>query len=432
MNNNIIIFQEGKWFILFDQLSPELKFILPDYQDFVPKKEITNPLNTVNLNSISLSTQDVLLESYLEKLIICVTDSCNLACRYCYLNTSPKKREDRNLPFKVAIKAINRILEKYHKINHVNFFGGEPLLNLELIKEICAYFKYLKSHNIISVLPNFGLTTNGTILNDEVLTFLGNNNIQVTISLDGPLPVHDFLRKYRIGGGTFGKINRNIAELLNKGFNLDFECTYTMEHYKRGISINNLIDFFYEEFNCSILHIPIVVASFKDPNYIPPRIAKEVLLNSIDYSISNLFHNKKKITTFVYRLIDCLSTQTPIRHYCPANGSSMFLNTTGSFYPCSMLSNNQFLLGNYKKLDSERFKSLKEMNGDNNNDCRLCWAKNICFGCIAEDYMLSNSIISRSSMPGQSEICDVKRELIEHSFRTIFRNYLSINQIPYS
>jgi uncharacterized protein len=425
MNDKFIIFQEGKWLILFNKISPELKFIIPECRDFVSEIETINLLNTANYKSNTFLTQDSLSEHYLEKLTICCTDSCNLACRYCYLNAIPPQKKDRNLPFHIAIKAINRILEKYPKINHINFFGGEPLLNLELIYEICTYFKYLKTRGIISVLPNFGLTTNGTILNDKVLTLLSSNNIQVTISLDGPLPIHDYLRQYKIGGGTFDKICQNIIELMNRGFYLDFECTYTMEHYKRGISINNLLDFFFEMFNCSILHIPIVVASLKDSNYFPPYIAKGILLNSIDYSISNLFQSRKSITTFVYRLVNCLSTQIPIRNYCPANGNSIFLNSTGFLYPCSMLSNNHFLLGSYKKLDYERFKILSEMNGDNNENCKHCWAKNICFGCIAEDHMLSNSMISRSSVPGQSEICDVKRELIEHSFRSIFKSYLS-------
>jgi uncharacterized protein len=417
----MVVFQEGDWLILFNKTNLELKFtsLRKDFctSETDPVDHFRSPPG-IERKGANHGLHSI---SELEKLTISVTDCCNLACDYCYLKKKSAKEKDKELSGRIAFKAINRILEAYCSIHHVNFFGGEPLLNVRLIREICSYFRFLKEREMLGVLPDFGITTNGTILNNEIIDLLDQNSMQITISLDGPMMIHDKLRRDRQGCATFERIDDNIKNLIRNGYIPEFECTYTMQHYKKNITINDLLDFFYNEYNCSVLHVPMVVTSDSDPNYIQAQISREVLFNSIDYSISNLFKGINKTTSFIYRLTNCLSTQTPVLSYCPAIGSSLAINTSGSIYPCGMLSGDDFFLGDFNVFNKYSYELLKMMDRSSYDECKICWAKGLCFGCLAEDYKISNRDIYRSSSPGKSGICDMKRDIIEYSFKTILK-----------
>lgn len=421
----MVVFQEGDWLILFDNANIELKFTSLRKDFFISEERHADHFISPPGIERKEANHGLHSVSTLDKLTICVTDCCNLECDYCYLRKKSAEKKNKKLSVQIAIKSINRILEAYRTIHHVNFFGGEPLLNVRLIIEICAYFRFLKEREMIAVLPDFGITTNGTILNNEIIDLLDKNSMQITISIDGPMMIHDKLRRDKQGRATFPRIDNNIRKLIRNGFTPEFECTYTMQHYKEKITINDLLDFFHKEYNCSVLHVPIVVASDFDPNYIPPQISREVLYNSIDYSIANLFNGINKTTSFIYRLINCLSTQTPVHSYCPAIGSSLAINTNGSIYPCGMLSEDAFLLGDFNGFNKHSHELLKPVDPFPNDECSSCWAQGVCFGCIAEDYHISDRNICRSSVQGKSSLCDLKRELIEYSFKTILKYSVS-------
>ncbi len=151
----------------------------------------------------------------LKTLVLHVTDACNLGCRYCYYGdaghaASAKAKMSR----KVAFRAVDFLMENSVDLKEVVivFFGGEPLLNLDLIRLIVDYARKKATEKEIRI--DFAITTNGTLLNDKVIGFLRENNIGVTISIDGFEKVHDRFRRFPNGAPSYGAILPGLKKLL--------------------------------------------------------------------------------------------------------------------------------------------------------------------------------------------------------------------------
>ena len=143
------------------------------------------------------------LTTFCEMVILCVTERCNLRCDYCcYSGRHPNHRthKNRSMTWETAIKAVDQILHSRQILTNrcaVTFYGGEPLLEFELIRQVVRYTK--AEAEKIGKKTAFSLTTNGTLLDDEKVDFLVENNFLVMISLDGPQEAHD---RYRVFAGS--------------------------------------------------------------------------------------------------------------------------------------------------------------------------------------------------------------------------------------
>lgn len=157
-----------------------------------------------------------MLENCREQLVLSVTDSCNMRCKYCtYHNDRYQKKYNYKIMDEATAKmAINEFLSccKETDAPCISFYGGEPLLNFKLIKE-CVIFALNKSYgkNI-----RFGITTNGLLINDEICDFFIKYNFEVGISLDGPKVLNDRYRLTINGKGTYKTIINNIINLYKK------------------------------------------------------------------------------------------------------------------------------------------------------------------------------------------------------------------------
>jgi uncharacterized protein len=161
-----------------------------------------------------------LLEYYLsnkvEMIILQVTQQCNLRCEYCaysgnYLNRS---HTDARMTFETARKSIDFIIKRSRNVESINigFYGGEPLLEFDLIKKCINYAKEEAEGKNVT----FSFTTNGTLFTKEILDFLNANDVAITISLDGPREIHDRNRKFAVSGcGTFKKVSENLKFFKN-------------------------------------------------------------------------------------------------------------------------------------------------------------------------------------------------------------------------
>lgn len=356
----------------------------------------------------------------LSKLTLNVSNVCNMACKYCYASGGTYYTTGILMDKNTALNAVTFAYRNFSMIGQVNFFGGEPTLNEHTIELVCEYFIYLNRKGLLPMLPQFGLTTNAYAISKRMFQMLRNYNFGVCISLDGPREIHDVLRVDRKNSGTFDVVVDNIQKIIDIGVVPEFECTYTAEHYRNRIDLPALMDFFYEKFNCSTLHCPMVMT---DPNtqwFIPIGKAVETYAEGIRYSVNNLMHGIPKSISFVKRLLHSMTTKAPICHYCPAGEASVTVNADGNIYSCFMLMNGEeFCLGN---VNSEQrslrypegiFALLREANKSGNPSCLKCWAQPLCFGCLGEDIGRCGGNIYRSEVPGQSEVCDFKRKMIE-------------------
>ena len=166
--------------------------------------------------------KDVQESGALWQLILNVTENCNMRCKYCYLSEEyefTRNRTSHMMDFQTAKKALDLFFDKQRIIKQQNpgkavgisFYGGEPLLNLDLIKRCVEYTK-----NNCPLKFGFYITTNGTLLKDDVVDYLVDNNFNIFISLDGNKDEHDKNRVDANGKGTYDRIAKNIERLVER------------------------------------------------------------------------------------------------------------------------------------------------------------------------------------------------------------------------
>ena len=263
-------------------------------------------------------------------LILYLTNGCNLNCNYCFVNKNNKQILD--------FDKYREIIEKYkNDISYITFFGGEPLLCIDLIKKIINYNK-TNNYNYYYI-----LNTNGTLLNKDIINLIINNNILVNASLDGNL----LSNKNRFNKNIFNVVIKNIKELLNN--NIDVIINYV-------ITPNNI-----EYFHDSLLF-------FKDNNI------KEICL-LINYDIK---WNNKDINEFknqLYESIDLFNKDLKVypidskihllkdnleEHKCDFGNENIVVSQEGDLYPCI-----SFIDEKYKN----KSEYINEVNTSNCNNC---------------------------------------------------------------
>ena len=366
----------------------------------------------------------------LDRLTLNISNICNMNCKYCYAGGGTYYTSGILMDRKTALNAINYVFRNFSEIRNVNFFGGEPTLNKPIVELICGYILYLYDHGIFKRLPIFSLTTNGYVIDRHMFEIINKYGFRVSISLDGPKEIHDRLRIDKSLKGTYDAIEKNIKALIDKGIKPEFECTYTNEHERCGFNLIALMDYFYDNFDCHVLHCPIVVAGPDTPWFVPIESCLELYADAIRYSIKNLAQNIPKSISIAARLLNSMSTKSPICHYCPAGQSTITINADGNVYACFMLMHGpEFCMGNVNKQEDEKRQSylidalIKNADKQQNPACQNCWAQPLCYGCIGDDFQREGYKIFRSEISGQSDLCDFKRSINEIFLKSITESY---------
>ena len=179
----------------------------------------------------------------LETLYLIVTDSCNLRCRYCFINNNmPEDYHPTMMTFSVAKEAIDMYFanlsrnppEYAHLRKTIFFYGGEPFINFELIKQTVDYVNSAYSKEVAAMGDKFrfSIVTNGTLITEEIAKFVGaHSNLDIAISLDGSEDVHDQMRVCVGGGGSFEKAIQGYRLLKTAGEKADVSISSTIgEH----------------------------------------------------------------------------------------------------------------------------------------------------------------------------------------------------------
>lgn len=305
---------------------------------------------------------------------------------YCYAKGGNYGLKQQYMSFETGEKAINFFNKNFEKCNiHLTFFGGEPLLNYKVMIKICEYAKSLESENRNTF--NFGIVTNGTILNTEIIKAIEKYNIGLVISIDGPKYIHDVLRKYKSGKGSYDIIAKNIRLLQNLHIPIAYEATYTLLHEKNNISEEDLTNFFTNELH---LNMGFIV----DVSY--PLLERKKPSNFND-SLEEFFHNKLNddflslfLSYFVYKIKNNYACSLGKRHFS--------VTPNGEIFPCHILIGiSKFYMGNVKskKLD-ENFSKVQKMlyifDHSKNDKCKSCWARYLCKDCPAQRYLRTNKL----------------------------------------
>ena len=325
---------------------------------------------------------------------ILVTNKCNLNCKYCYANAGTYGEKCRDMNFNTYSKVCEYLEKKYKSIGEVNFFGGEPTLNIDAIEYICKYFNEKYKFKT----PTFSMVTNGTNLNDEMLDLINKYNIHIIVSLDSTNKhVNDSNRIFKDGRGTFDIVDRNIMKLRKNISNkIVIESTYTEEHVKNNISYTDIMLENYKKYK-----IKLNIIQNENGN---DRLIKKIKDSSIDNSLSRDIDTFIKYGISNSRLLSFLNSIYATcysGYFCDAFLGQIAIDPCGDIYPCQMFiasnidnSLKKFKVGDvfYGDFNSEFIINyVEKYNKKNIRLCKNCFSKPTCKQCMFDKYVSSSS-----------------------------------------
>jgi uncharacterized protein len=362
------------------------------------------------------------LNTKMRQLILGVTEQCNLRCRYCVYSGSyqyQRQHASRWMDFGIARKAIDLFGRCSSATENptVGFYGGEPLLAFDLIRQVAEYVNKNYNNRL-----RFDMTTNGTLLSGDIARFLVDNNFNLQVSLDGPLPIHDAMRVFPGGEGSFRVVMDNLRTLKSCypdffRHNVTFSiCLNALDEIER------IYDFFREEelFSEKLLSI----------NYVDPRdtdlFARGVVVSTERRPMLNMIKRfvdavatGRKPDHFLKSLFELLLLeihQRSIRplaedHYpngiCTAGVRRLFCSIDGDLTICERV-NPGLTIGHVDTgVDPERVLELANMYAEIcSPECRDCWAVRFCSACYRDLYR------DRFDLDKKREFCETERKVL--------------------
>ena len=325
-----------------------------------------------------------------------VAHTCNLNCEYCFASQGNYHGERALMSFEVGKQALDFLVANSGKRRNleVDFFGGEPLMNWDVVKQLVAYGRSLEEPNNKKF--RFTLTTNGVLVDDEVIEFANKEMNNVVMSIDGRKEVHDRLRKNYAGQGSYDTIVPKFQKFAKARGN--------KEYYVRGTFTHNNVDFTNDIFHLADLGFdqlsmePVVCAP-GDPYALTeedlPKImeqyeilAKEMLRRE----------SEGKGFTFYHYMIDLNHGPCIYKRISGCGSGTEYLAVTpwGELFPChQFVGDPKYSMGNvWDGVTNTALRDeFKLCNAYARPGCKDCWAKLYCSGgCAANAYHAAGSI----------------------------------------
>lgn len=353
-------------------------------------------------------------EHLIKALCLHVAHDCNLKCEYCFAAQGDFEGEKEMMSLEVGKKAIDFIVaqSKNRKNLEIDFFGGEPLMNLDVVKELVLYAKDLGAKNNKTF--KFTMTTNGVLLNDETMKYLNETMDNVVLSLDGRKEVNDKMRKTINDQGSYDVIIEKIKKMA--------ELRGQKDHYVRGTYTHHNLDFskdvrFLAEKGFKSISVEPVVAEAHHDYAITekdlPRILEEYDVLALEYLKReeegldyNFFHFNVDLDQgpCVYKRLSG----------CGAGKDYVAVTPTGEIYPChQFVGKDEFKMGDvYHGVTNNEIKKIFDAgNLLKKEACQKCWAKYFCGGgCHANAYNFNNTIMEPHTVS-----CEIERRRVENA-----------------
>lgn len=325
-----------------------------------------------------------------------VAHTCNLNCSYCFASQGKYKGDRALMSFEVGRQAFDFLIANSgtRKNLEVDFFGGEPLMNWDVVKQLVAYARSIeKEHNKNF---RFTLTTNGVLLDDEIIDFLNKEMSNVVLSLDGRRDVHDHFRKYYNGKGSYDDVLPKFRRLVEKRKGKDYYVrgTYTHNNTDFTEDILHMADLGFTE-----LSMEPVVCAPGDPYALTENDLPK-LFEQYEKLAVEMIRRKKAGNGFVFYhyMIDLTNGPCIYKRItgCGSGTEYMAVTPWGELFPChQFVGDPKYSLGNVwdgvtNKSAQDEFRSC---NAYARPECKDCWAKLYCSGgCAANSYHATGSI----------------------------------------
>ena len=332
----------------------------------------------------------------IKALCLHIAHTCNLNCEYCFASQGKYHGERALMSLEVGKRAIDFLIENSgSRVNlEVDFFGGEPLMNFEVVKEIVAYARSIEKKYNKNF--RFTLTTNGMLVDDDVIEFANKECHNVVLSLDGRKEIHDNLRKTVNGKGSYDVIVPKFQEFVKRREGRGY--------YVRGTYTHNNTDFTYDIFHMADLgftelSMEPVVCSPDDP-YALTYDDLPVLFEQYEILAKEMLKREKegRPLTFYHYMIDLTGGPCIYKRIsgCGSGTEYMAVTPWGDLYPChQFVGDDKYKLGDiWNGVDNHEVQNeFKLCNAYARPDCKDCWARLYCSGgCAANAYHATGSI----------------------------------------
>lgn len=329
-------------------------------------------------------------------LCLHISHACNLTCDYCFASQGNYHGERALMSFEVGKRAIDFLIEHSGARNHleVDFFGGEPLLNWDTVKQIVAYARgEEKKHG---KLFRFTLTTNGVQLDEEVMEFANREMHNVVLSLDGRKEVHDRLRKTVSGKGSYDLIVPKFQEFVHRRGDLEYYVRGTFTHYNTDFTQDI---FHMADLGFSKLSMEPVVCAPGDP-YALTEEDLPTLFRQYEILAEEMLRREREGRGFVFYhyMLDLMGGPCIYKRIAGCGSGTEYLAVTpwGELYPChQFVGDAAYSMGNlWDGITNQKLrKTFQSCNAYTRPECRKCWARLFCSGgCAANAYHATGSI----------------------------------------
>lgn len=347
-------------------------------------------------------------------LCLHIAHDCNLKCKYCFAEEGEYHGKRSFMSSEVGKKAIDFLIKNSGSRRNleIDFFGGEPLMNFEVVKEIVEYGRKVEKENGKKF--RFTITTNGMLLNDEISDYINKNMHNAVLSLDGRKEVNDKMR-VRVGGqGSYDRIVPKFVKIA--------EDRNQMDYYVRGTFTRNNLDFSKDVFHLADLGFkqisvePVVTDESEDYS-----IRKEdlpIIFEEYENLAKEMIKRKQegKSFNFFHFMIDL--TGGPCAHKrlvgCGSGTEYLAVAPEGDLFPChQFVGQDEFKVGNvFDGIQNKQIrKDFESLNVYSKPDCKKCWAKFYCSGGCAAS---SNNMYGDLTTPYEIG-CELQKKRTECS-----------------
>jgi len=389
--------------------------------------------------------------------ITIITLRCNQVCTYCQASRRPPDAKDCDMDMKTARKTVDFIFQSPSEIITIEFQGGEPLLNFEVVNYIIEYANKLNKSKKKKL--RFSLVSNFTLLDSKMLDFFIKNRVSLCTSLDGPKELHDKNRKYSKGSGSYDDVVKGInlirkkqKQMSKKGLDKKYRCIPnalltvsrdSLEKHKEIIDeyvrqgFSNIFIRYMSGLGCS-------AAAWDKTGY----NAEEFVVfyrNAIDYIVKNKIPIKERLTTMILKKM--LTNKDPgyldLRSPCGAAIGQLAYDHDGSVYSCDegRMVGEIFKLGSVEQTYKDILCSDETCNLVNSsvNDiylCDNCAYKPYCGVCPVCNYALQGNLIPKLAVDMRCRIFKsiftylFEKFLFDKEYKKVFLSWVGDKQLP--
>lgn len=378
----------------------------------------------IDIEEISLKREDG--NNKLNILQLNISEDCNLQCEYCVADGGRYGRDAILMTPEIALQALDLFYSYYDEIRTIQFFGGEPFLNVKVIREVAKYVSLQKEKVPDFQLPILNINTNGTILNDEIISLINDYSLQIVISLDGVPMIHDRFRKTRSGEDTYNRIVENIHRMSEKTNQPSaYEMVYGTHYNEAGWSLRKTLEYLDQNLPTKehvIFTAPLLVSDTTAPHLKEYSGYHEDLIEptfeAIRLGFEDIKKDKKPLFHYIInKFIKNLMGKKPVRLFCGPCVSKLMVDASGNIYPCNALVDKEdFKIGHVsnknclsQNLSKHQEFFLSKRKTTHYKECATCWAFNLCHFCMAHIFQGDKPDMDQLN----PEICKFHRAIIE-------------------